>query len=53
MNEQHNPEVNNNQEQQSDLQRIGRWLEGEVTVSRKILVAGTIILFLLSGIALD
>ena len=40
---------------QTDLQRAGAWLaqEVEIRVSRRILVAGGLVLLLLAGIALD
>ena len=37
----------------SDLQRVGDWLAGEVRVSRKVLVAGGVVILILLGIALD
>ncbi len=50
MNEQqHQPDV----PQQTDLQRASEWLSGEVKVSRKILVAGGVLLLVLLGVALD
>jgi len=42
-----------NEHRQTDLQRAGDWLSGEVRVSRKILVAGGILLAILFGVALD
>lgn len=39
--------------QRSDLQRAGDWLNGEVRVSRKILVAGAVLALILVGVALD
>ena len=37
----------------TDLQRAGAWLDGEVRLSRKILVAGGLLVLVLLGIALD
>ena len=42
-----------NDHQQTELQRVGEWLSGEVRVSRKLLVTGGILLLVLFGIALD
>lgn len=42
-----------NEQQQTDLQRAGEWLSGEVRVSRKLLVAGGLLLLILVGVALD
>ena len=58
MNEQHAPESEGTasqqiKTQQSDFARISQWLNGEVTVTRKVLVMGATIALLLLGIALD
>jgi hypothetical protein len=37
----------------SDLQRAGDWLNGETRVSRKLLVAGGVLVVILLGVALD
>ncbi|WP_349359292.1 hypothetical protein [Stappia sp.] len=37
----------------SDLQRAGDWLNGDIRVSRKVLVAGGVLLLVLLGVALD
>jgi hypothetical protein len=37
----------------SDLQRAGDWLNGETRISRKLLVAGCVLLLVLFGVALD
>jgi hypothetical protein len=37
----------------SDLQRVRTWLDGEVRVSRKLLVAGAVLILVLAGVALD
>lgn len=42
-----------NQHQPSGLERAGEWLTGEVRVSRKVLVAGGVLILILLGIALD
>ncbi len=39
--------------QKTDMQRAGAWLNGEVQLSRKVLVAGGVLLLVLLGIALD
>jgi hypothetical protein len=39
--------------QRSDLQRAGDWLNGETRISRKVLVAGAVLLLILLGVALD
>ena len=53
MNEPLKSKIQNNETPQSDLQRLSDWLNGEVTVSRKVLAAGAVILMLLFGVALD
>jgi hypothetical protein len=42
-----------NDRKRPDLQRVRDWLDGETLVSRKILVAGGILLLILVGVALD
>lgn len=42
-----------NEHHKTDLQRAGDWLSGEVRVSRKLLVAGGLLLLILVGVALD
>jgi hypothetical protein len=42
-----------NDHRKTDLQRAGEWLSGEVRVSRRLLVAGGILILILLGIALD
>ncbi len=37
----------------TDLQRMSDWLAGEVLVSRKLLVAGGVVLLVLAIVALD
>lgn len=48
MNEHQQTETN-----RSDLQRAGDWLNGETQISRKVLVAGAVLLLILLGVALD
>lgn len=42
-----------NDQPRTDLQRMGDWLAGDITISRKILVAGAVLLAVLAIIALD
>jgi hypothetical protein len=42
-----------NEQLQTGLQRVTEWLSGEERVSRKLLVAGGILLLILLGVALD
>lgn len=48
MNEQQHTDL-----QRSDLQRAGDWLNGETRISRRVMVAGAILLVILLGVALD
>jgi hypothetical protein len=41
------------EQNQTDLQRAGEWLSGEVRVSRKVLVLGGVVMLVLLGVALD
>lgn len=40
-------------EGRSEVRRVSDWLSGEVRVSRKVLVAGAVLIAILFGIALD
>ena len=42
-----------NEPQQTNLQRAGEWLSGDVRVPRKVLVAGALMLLVFFGLALD
>jgi hypothetical protein len=46
-------EQKNTDSHRSDLQRAGDWLNGETRISRKVLVAGAVLLLILLGVALD
>ena len=46
-------EITPNEPGHGDLRRAGEWLSGEVRVSRKLLVAGGLLLLILFGVALD
>lgn len=55
MNDNQPTDTNTNTNTDTDLQRASEWLSGEtqIRVSRKILVAGGILLLVLLGIAID